>query len=482
MRLGTFVRTGVGLLTAACLIALAAPQTRTEARGTPPDDRPNIILISTDDQTTYDMQWMPIVRELVNGHGFEFTDGQSPHSLCCPARAEMLTGQYGQNNGVHHNSGVNGGYHALIDPDNTIGRWLQDAGYQTALAGKFLNGYTEKYGQPEGWDHWNPYVGGTDFMTTRYYNDGQPLVRHGYVDDITNAYARSYVDEFAGPKPFFVWISNYAPHRAKKRTGETEYSYAAPRFQGTLSNVTLPVLRKKSFNERNVSDQPKETHVPKVSAFEMQKRFTSRIEALQAADQNVQELVDQLDALGELDNTYIFFVSDNGYLLGEHRLSHKNYIFRESMAIPFSVRVPSAAGTTRSDLPVTLADLAPTIAELAQATPERLVDGASFASLLRGDALPWRDTQLIQTGREPTTFDSWRIRGARTDRYTYGRDVTNGFEQLYDRVKDPYEIHNRAKDPRYKPVLREMRKRAAALRTCAGASCSRSFGPVPPPL
>lgn len=482
MRLGTLVRTGVGLLTAACLIALAAPQTRTEAQGTAPDDRPNIILITTDDQTTYDMQWMPYVQQLVGGHGVEFTDGQSPHSLCCPARAEILTGQYGQNNGVHHNAGVNGGYHALLNRNNTVGRWLHDSGYQTALAGKFLNGYTEKYGEPEGWDHWNPYVGGTDFMTTRYYNDGKPLVRRGYVDDITNAYARSYIDEFAGPEPFFVWISNYAPHRAKKRTDRSELSYAAPRFQGTLSNVTLPVLRKASFNERHVADQPKEARGPKVSAFDMQQRFTSRIEALQAADENVQMLVEQLEALGELDNTYIFFVSDNGYLLGEHRLSHKNYIFSESMAIPFSVRVPTADGGTISDLPVTLADLAPTFAELGQATPERLVDGVSFAPLLRGEEQPWRDTQLIQTGRDLSTYDSWRIRGARTDRYTYGRDVTNGFEQLYDRLRDPYEIHNRARDPRYQPVLRAMRKRMAALRDCAGAACSRSFGAVPDPL
>jgi arylsulfatase A-like enzyme len=483
MRLGTPARVAAGLIAAACLMALAAPQTRTAvAQEAPPDQRPNIILISTDDQNTYDMQWMPFTRELVAGHGIDFPDGLSPHSLCCPARAEIITGQYGQNNGVHHNTGARGGYKALIDRNNTVGRWLHDAGYQTALVGKFLNGYTESYGTPAGWDHWNPYVGGTTFMRTRYYNDGSPIVRKGYVDDITNAYARSYIDEFAGPQPFFVWISNFAPHRAKQRKGAEQYSYAAPRFQGTLSDAKFPVPAKKSFNEADVSDQPRETHRAKWSVREMRKRFISRIEAIQAADEDLKKLVDQLDALGELDNTYIFFVSDNGYLLGEHRLDKKNWIFREAMAVPFSVRLPDATAGTTSTVPVTMADLAPTFAELAQATPERLVDGVSFAPLLQTGSMPWRDTQIIQTGRAGETYDSWKIRGARTDRYTYGRDVTNNFEQLYDRLLDPFEVHNRAKDPRYRPVLLEMRRRMSALRDCQGASCSQSFGRVPNPL
>ncbi len=481
MRLGTLARTGAGLLAAGCLMALAAPQTQTQAREELPDERPNIILISTDDQTTYDMQWMPITQRLIGDHGIDFSDGLSPHSLCCPARAEIVTGQYGQNNGVHHNTGPNGGYHALIDRDNTIGRWLHDAGYQTGMAGKYMNGYNEQYDAPEGWDHWNPYIGGTDFMTTRFYNDGDPVVRRGYVDDITNDYVRSYIDGFDRDRPFFAWISNYAPHRAKKRSGEEEYSVPAPRFRGTLTDARLPALDKASFNEDDVSDQPREARGPKLSAQEMQNRFISRIEALQAADENVQELVDHLDELGELDNTYIFFVSDNGYLLGEHRLSHKNYIFRESMAIPFQVRLPTATDGAESRMPVALADLAPTISELAGATPERLVDGVSFAPLLRGQPMTWRDTQLIQTGMARPAFESWRIRGARTDRYTYGLDVTNGFEQLYDRVRDPDEITNLADDARYRPVLAEMRRRMEALRDCEGASCSRSFGSVPDP-
>ena len=439
---------------------------------------PNIVLISTDDQNTYDLDWMPFTRSLLGDDGVTFTSGLSPHALCCPARAEMLTGQYGQNNGVHHNAGPRGGYQALNDPDNTVGRWLQNAGYQTAVVGKYLNGMGLGTTRPQGWDHWNPFLGNTDFTTTTFANDGDPVVRKGYVDDITNAYAREYVEEFSGEQPFFVWVSNYAPHRAQFREGWEEYAYPDPRHQRLFRDVRLPALDKRSFNEKNVSDQPAVAQRAKVSAAEMQTRFSTRIESLQAADEGVRDLVDTLAATGELDSTYIFFVSDNGYLLGEHRLSYKNYIYREAMEIPFLVRTPQPTGATRSGVPVTLTDLAPTIADLAGATPERVVDGVSFAPLLRDETLSWRDTQLIQTGRTKAARDSWKVRGVRTKRYTYGRDVTNGFEQLYDRKRTPSEVRNVAGKKAYRKVVRELRQRTRVLKTCSGEQCARSFGPV----
>lgn len=442
-------------------------------------ERPNIVLISTDDQNAYDLQWMPHTRELLGGQGVVFSSGLSPHSLCCPARASMVTGQYGQNNGVHHNSGPRGGYRALVDPDNTVGRWLQDAGYRTAMVGKYMNGMGTSTARPEGWTRWNPFLGRTDFTTTTFAGDGDPVVRQGHVDDVTNAYARDYVDELSGDRPFFLWVSNYAPHRAQYRPGWEEYAYPAVRHQEVLRDVVLPSLRKRSFNERRVADQPRASRRAPVSPSEMQTRFSTRIASLQAADEGVRDLVATLAANGELDSTYLFFVSDNGYLLGEHRLTHKNQIYREAMEIPFVVRVPGALGTTVSDVPVTLVDLAPTIADLAGATPQRTVDGVSFAPLLHGAQSTWRDTQLIQTGRSGASQESWKIRGVRTSRYTYGVDVTNGFEQLYDRRRTPSEIRNVARKPRYRSVLDELRDRTRVLASCSGAACAVSFGSVP---
>ena len=117
-----------------------APGTATTAgRGTAvAEEPPNVVMVLTDDMRKDDMRHMPHVRELLVDRGMTFRQAQSPHPLCCPARAEILSGQYAQNNGVHHNSGPYGGWQAF-DPRSTIATWAQDEGYRTALHGKHLN-------------------------------------------------------------------------------------------------------------------------------------------------------------------------------------------------------------------------------------------------------------------------------------------------------------------------------------------------------
>ena len=133
---------------------------------------------------------------------------------------------------------------------------------------------------------------------------------------------------------------------------------------------------------------------------------------------------------------------------------------------------------------MTAVDIAPTIAELAGATPRRRVDGKSFAPLLRGQAQEWRDTQLIQTGTisRLEAMPGWAVRGVRTSRWTYGVNQLNGTVELYDRRDDPFELVNLASRTEYLPVLTELQLRAAALQSCAGDNCNRTFGPVPEPL
>src|ERR687897_150925 len=102
------------------------------------DDRPNIVFVLTDDMRDDDLDHMPITRRLLAEQGMEFTDAISPHPLCCPARAQLATGQYAQNNGVQHNRGVHGGFQAL-DPTQEASTWFRDSGYRTGFVGKFLN-------------------------------------------------------------------------------------------------------------------------------------------------------------------------------------------------------------------------------------------------------------------------------------------------------------------------------------------------------
>ena len=100
-----------------------------------------------------------------------------------------------------------------------------------------------------------------------------------------------------------------------------------------------------------------------------------------------------------------------------------------------------------------------------------------------GTGCRWRDTQLIQTGRHASPGDraAWASRGVWTSRYTYLRRVGDGTSFLYDRRVDPFEATDVARQPRYRRTLAELRHRTDVLIHCAGASCNRTFGPVPPP-
>ena len=448
------------------------------------DQRPNIVFITTDDQRTDEMRWMPHTRSLLGGHGVTFRNGLSPHPLCCPARAEWMTGQYGQNNGVEHNHGSRGGFPALRDKPNTLGAWLAEAGYQTAMSGKFMNGYKPKNeGLIPGWTHWNPTVRKAySYFNTTFYNDGDEVLRTNHVHDAVGDFTRGYIREFAqNDEPFFVWASNLSPHG--RSLGGTRWGPPPPaaRHRHQFRHSRSPSRRKPSFavptqgwTEKSASRRG----LAKINA-----NHRARIRSLQAVDEQVRDIVGTLSEVGELDNTYIVFASDNGFLLGEHRLIEKNYLYEEALNVPILVRVPDTTGGRVVSAPVTLTDLAPTFVDLADATPRRVMDGTSIVPILNGTARGWRDTQLIQTGyAHYGPGPSWKMRGVRTNRYTYGRNMLTGREQLFDRKKDKFEMTNRATLPAYRPVVRALRSRLRNLKDCSGTTCNRSFGSTPAPV
>jgi N-acetylglucosamine-6-sulfatase len=173
----------------------------------------------TDDQTLRELRWMPKTRKNLGGHGVTFTGARSPAPLCCPARAEIVTGQLGQNNGVRFNRGRYGGFSSLRGKANTIGTWLQRAGYETAMVGKYLNGYPLHERRQRGRTRWNPTVRGIySYFGTTFYGDGVEQKFAGNVTPVIAAYTAGYVREFAADeKPFFIWASHVAPHHARSR-------------------------------------------------------------------------------------------------------------------------------------------------------------------------------------------------------------------------------------------------------------------------
>ncbi|MDT0187421.1 sulfatase [Microbacterium sp. ARD31] len=442
--------------------------------------RPNLVFVLTDDMRDDDLDHMPITRRLLVDQGMEFTDAISPHPLCCPARAQLATGQYAQNNGVQHNRGVHGGFQAL-DPTQEASSWFRDAGYRTGFAGKFLNGYHRNDVRPAGWTRWDALTRGVyDYVDFTMTGDGDPQdYTDSYVTSVIEQHTNDDIRDFAATgDPFVVYAWHLAPHYRISPEGGRGLPPAAPQDRGRFADDRPASFDDPAFNEDDVTDQPAYLrHLSPASPAEISAENAARLEALQAVDRAVGSLVDTLDEQGVLDDTYIVFSSDNGYSLGEHRFVGKDVLTDEALQVPLVVRGPGIAPGTTSDLPVTLVDLPATFAALTGVTPAWQVDGTSLLPTLRGEGQVFRDTTLIQTGR--TLGDGWSHRGVRTERYLYGTDGRDGF--LYDLLLDPDEMVNRIDDPAYAEVQAALELRRRELLTCAGWTCNQVFGPVPDP-
>lgn len=482
-------------VTAAVAIDLGVREGRTDAGGSSPGRTaltvapgpPNIVLITTDDQRADDLRWMPRTRDRLGRHGITFRGMLSPHPVCCPARAEILTGQYGQNNGVLSNGGRFGGYKRL-DVDHTLATWLKAAGYRTAFAGKHLNRYKASAGRDPGWNRFNPLVGHVyRYNTFTAWNDGKRESGR-YLTDYLSLKTRRYVRRFSsGDAPFFIWTSYVAPHTSRYPCGRSTCSASplpARRHRHLYPGASPPSFRSPAFNEANVSDKHREVRDNgKLSRTRVRKFHLARIRSLAAVDEGVAALIRTLRHTGELKNTVVMFTSDNGYQMGEHRLLTKNQPFEESLHVPLLVRGPGIPGGKVVGQRVSMVDLAPTVLELAGAEADLVVDGHSLVPLLQspGKARRHGNTQLIQAGPRPGRGPLWFFRGVRTARYTYARYPGNGFRELYDRRRDPAQLRNVARRPAYRAVVAELERRTKQLKVCEGQACSVRFGRMPKP-
>jgi len=400
------MRPGRRYLAIVLLLAVAAVTAPTGTAAATRPERPNIVVIETDDQTLamLNERTMPNVMRLFGKRGTTFTDFVN-EPLCCPSRAGLITGQYPHNNGVLSNDP---GYDLLDAKDNTLPVWLRRAGYRTGLVGKFLNHYARFAGtQPApGFDYW------FSLLRVRYFNTPVSINGrrrrlggtrgHAYLTNALRRRAIGFARRSADREPFFLWLAELAPHLGGgPHPPECPDAGAipAPRDAGTLADEPLP--SPPSFDEADVSDKPSFiADLPLLSAEQKQTmtgRYRCALESLPAVDRGVARLAQALRARGELRRTVLIFTSDNGYLYGEHRMSRKANPYEEAIHLPLMIRIPryllgGATPPSTIGLPVAGIDLAPTILDLAEAEPCRLkddcrvVDGRSLLPLLRDHA------------------------------------------------------------------------------------------------
>jgi N-acetylglucosamine-6-sulfatase len=462
-------------------------------------DGPNVILILTDD---LDARLLPEhsadypnLRKLA-AEGTTFENAFVTDPLCCPSRATILRGQYAHNHHIVGNWLPQGGgaekFRDLGHEGSTVATWLQDEGYRTVLVGKYMNDYYGDY-VPAGWDDWYAIAGGhtsVDLNKNGHIRRYDPERYH--LDDVLADKAAGYVRRSSDDgAPFFMWVGTQAPHAP---------ATPAPRHEETFPEARLP--RSPSFDEEDVSDKPDwvrdNPSLDQGWIAPMEDLYRKRLQSMLAVDEMVGRLVAALKARGELENTYIFFTSDNGWHAGEHRLTPGKWTaYEEDTRVPLIVRGPGVpAGRTLEHL-VLNNDLAPTFADLAAATEATppFVDGRSLRPLLTNGTPPaddWRSAFLVEARTEilgPTAVpvlsgdplpEDWQrapredwgrpgLEAVRTGEHLYVEYGT-GERELYDLKGDPYQLENRYESAAPE-LLSRLKGRLAALRGCSGDDC-----------
>jgi N-acetylglucosamine-6-sulfatase len=466
-------------------------------------EQPNLVVFLTDDETVSELAGMRNVRRLIGAQGVRFDRSYVSYPVCCPSRATYLTGQYAHNHGVMGLYPPTGGY-GRFDKSNALPVWLHNAGYHTAHLGKFLNGYgdQEPADVPPGWSDWHATV---DYSTYKMWgytmNDNGRMHTYGrpfkedpkyYQTDVLSKKAARIVRQNAGgSKPLFLSVNFLAPHHEarsiQRRTGLLVRP--APRHRGAFASARL--RRARSFNEADVSDKPAflQRRTRSLSARDIAqigRDARARRAALLAVDEGVARIVSALRQSGELDETYIIFTSDNGYMQGEHRVkSGKMLPYEPSTRVPLLIRGPGIpAGQVSREL-VANVDLAPTLVGLAHARAGKTMDGRSLLPFARNPALRTRRAILHETGGSryvgPAEQDErtnlrrplrrvMTYHAIRTSRFLYIR-WAGGSRELYDLRRDPDEMRSLHAGRRYRHVRRVLARRLRQLAGCAGESC-----------
>ncbi len=476
-----------GLLALALLAGLAVLGLR-GGRALAAGKRPNVLVVMTDDQRADDMWVMRHVREDLAARGVTFERFYATVPLCCPSRVGFLTGDYAHNTNVTGNKADTGCGRSTVLGVDPLGTALQDAGYRTGYFGKYLNGYSgfakaDPSAIPPGWDRWFAFTHQIKGSTRIWSADDQGEIRtfRRYPTSVLGRKAGSYIERSARRgDPFFVTVATHSPHLDRPPTPPgIPNPRPAPRDLGAFAGIPLP--QPPSFNERDVSDKPPFLRFPRLDSSQLtrlRKHYEGRLESLLSVDRMVHHLVGVLRQAGELRNTWIIFWSDNGYLLGEHRLMRKRVLYEEAARVPLVIRAPAGElprGARRHQIAGNI-DLAPTIYDITGVAPPGAEDGISLLPLARSrSAARKREILLENLSRTGVTSRQVRAPGwAYTEHDTDGDGAADAFE-LYDMRRDPYQLRNRyeasldvARNPDLAAARARLAARLAALAHCAG--------------
>jgi len=478
----------------------------------PPSEnlRPNIIMIMTDDldvntlNQLLKMNWMPNLQKYIIDEGTDFTNSFVTNPVCCPSRSTFLTGQYSHNHGVLNNDNI-----LELDDQHTLNTWLKKAGYTTGLVGKYLNGYgkqTDASYVPPGWDEWKVLVEPYHKIVYNYkISDMGTVVNYGespsdYRTDVLASLATDFISQAStfDETPFFLFVSTRAPHDDEPGScnvrGTNNHIIRPPeRYEGTAKNLLIERLP--SFNEPYVT----ENNI--IQFFPLNEKdkdcidlfIQKRMESMRAVDDLIGVISQALFDIEKFDNTVFIFTSDNGLLLGEHRLFKKKvFPYEESIRVPLYITAPEFRTMQDSPRLATNNDLAPTILELAGAAADISMDGRSLVPLLSDpNEEDWRDRFLVEQWSEICSkLDQWvegdvlhermsetyclpiTYKMIRTTSYVY-IEYQDSISEFYDLETDPYQLENQINctSTACKEKINELQNWLNDLKDCGQGTC-----------
>lgn len=518
MSLPTFLNQSQNFLPLVWAVVLAFP---CGVSAVPTDRRPNILFIFSDDHALQAIgaygstinNTPHIDRLAAEGALFEFSF--CGNSICGPSRATVLTGKHSHINGFLRNGAPFDGSQV------TFPKLLREAGYETALIGKWHLGSA-----PTGFDYWKILPGqGSYYNPDFLLMDGTQERTAGYVTDIITDDTLEWLESRRdSDKPFVLMSQHKAPHRnwapalrhltlfqgetipepdtlfddyagRSKLLLENEMSirghfawahdmkfHGPNRFPKHFTQSPNREYDRMDDDQRAAWDAAYE---PENQAFieqmesgnlseadivrwKYQRYLKDYLRTVAAVDENIGRILAYLDETGQAENTIVIYSSDQGFYLGEHGWYDKRWMFEESFRMPFIIRWPGVveAGIRPSGM-IQNIDYAPTFLEIAGAEVPPEIQGRSFLPILRNAGRTpddWRDSLYYAYYENPGIHNVPIHDGIRTERYKLMFFPRTREWQLFDLLEDPRELQSRHDHPAYSSILADMRERYQKIR------------------
>ncbi len=472
--------------------------------------RPNIVFIMTDDHAAQAISAYghpvsklaptPNIDRIAN-NGVKFNNNFCTNSICGPSRAVILTGKHSHLNGFRMNGETFDG------SQPTLPKYLKEAGYQTALFGKW-----HLHGSPQGFDDWNILVDQGNYYNPDFIKNKDTTRIEGYSTDIITEMGLDWLkNNREKEKPFMLMVQHKAPHRnwmpALRHINKYDSiefplpkSYFADHKGQVAAQEQLQTIYKDMYEGHDLkmtvakgSDSLRhnpwktdfqrmtkaqreawnKAYRPKNDAFhdanlsgkeldkwKGQRYLRDYLATVAAVDEGVGKILDYLEESGLAENTLIVYTTDQGFYLGEKGFFDKRFMYEESLAMPMLMQYPGVieAGSEIDALTQNL-DFAPTFLDFANAEIPEEMQGRSLRSLMNNSISDedFRNAIYYHYYDFPAFHMVKRHYGIRTDRFKlmhFYDDID--IWEMYDLQKDPREMNNIYNHPDYAEVRKEL--------------------------